>query len=95
MKFLLWGIIIAAIVLWVIRAKKTLRDTRESRHNTQQHSQQHTHRPARQEQRADESDAEPMLRCTHCGIHLPSSEAFTGKGGEVYCSVEHRRLHGS
>lgn len=38
-----------------------------------------------------EPDAAPqtMLRCAHCGLHLPRDEALPGKGG-VFCSAAHR-----
>ncbi len=35
-------------------------------------------------------EALDMVRCQHCDLHLPMSDAVTGKNG-VYCSVEHRR----
>ena len=35
--------------------------------------------------------AESMVRCAHCGIHLPRSEALL-LGGETWCSQEHARL---
>lgn len=32
-----------------------------------------------------------MVRCAHCGLHLPGSEALLGhKSGAVYCSAAHR-----
>ena len=34
---------------------------------------------------------ESMVRCEHCGIHLPRSEA-TQVNGKVWCSEEHARL---
>lgn len=33
---------------------------------------------------------EPMVRCSHCGVHLPRSEAVTGPDGHLYCSPAHR-----
>jgi uncharacterized protein len=34
---------------------------------------------------------EPMVRCLHCDLHLPSPDAVhTDKG--AYCSLEHRDL---
>lgn len=30
-----------------------------------------------------------MVRCGHCGLHLPGSEAIAGKYG-VYCSTDHQ-----
>ncbi len=31
-----------------------------------------------------------MVRCAHCGLHLPASDATTGLRG-VYCGPEHHR----
>lgn len=32
---------------------------------------------------------EAMLRCVHCGLHLPASQSLPGRGG-VFCSASHR-----
>ncbi len=32
-----------------------------------------------------------MLRCAHCGVHLPRDEALPGKGG-VFCCEDHRAI---
>jgi uncharacterized protein len=32
-----------------------------------------------------------MVRCNHCGLHLPLQEALKGRKGQ-YCSVQHRQL---
>ncbi|VTU15876.1 PP0621 family protein [Variovorax sp. RA8] len=32
-----------------------------------------------------------MLRCAHCGLHLPASDAVRGADGTAYCSAAHRR----
>ena len=32
---------------------------------------------------------EEMVRCAHCGVHLPRSEALPGRGG-LYCGPAHR-----
>jgi len=32
-----------------------------------------------------------MVRCAHCGLHLPAADAIAGPGGAVYCSVAHRQ----
>ena len=39
----------------------------------------------------DMSHAEAMVRCQHCGIHLPRSEAFLSNG-QTWCGPEHARL---
>lgn len=45
------------------------------------------HRPA-------ERQFVPMVRCAHCGLHLPSSEAVAADG-RLYCCQEHARLSGT
>jgi uncharacterized protein len=37
---------------------------------------------------------EEMVRCVHCGVHLPKSESILA-GGQFYCSEAHRREHTS
>jgi uncharacterized protein len=32
-----------------------------------------------------------MVRCAHCGLHLPAADAISGPDGAVYCSVAHRQ----
>ena len=34
---------------------------------------------------------ESMVRCAHCGIHLPRSEAVL-QNGMTWCSVDHAKL---
>lgn len=34
---------------------------------------------------------ESMVRCAHCGIHLPRSEALL-QNGQTWCSADHARL---
>jgi len=41
----------------------------------------------------DKSVAEDMVRCAHCGVHLPKSESILA-GGQYFCSAEHRDAHG-
>lgn len=38
------------------------------------------------------SVSEDMVRCVHCGVHLPRSESIVSRG-EFFCSNEHRQLH--
>lgn len=35
---------------------------------------------------------EDMVRCEHCGLHLPRSESHV-RDGRFFCSEEHLRLH--
>jgi len=41
---------------------------------------------------AGNGKGEDMVRCVHCGVHLPRSERRTARGA-FDCSAEHRRLH--
>ncbi len=36
---------------------------------------------------------EDMVRCSVCGVHLPTSEAVTSRG-DFFCSKEHLQLAG-
>ncbi|OGS93460.1 MAG: hypothetical protein A2061_07870 [Gallionellales bacterium GWA2_59_43] len=36
-----------------------------------------------------EAVTEDMVRCAHCGVHLPRSESIQSDG-RFYCSKEHR-----
>jgi uncharacterized protein len=40
---------------------------------------------------APPTDPQEMVRCAHCGVHLPRSDAMVGRIG-LYCSSEHRQL---
>ncbi|MBI4938905.1 MAG: preprotein translocase subunit YajC [Nitrosomonadales bacterium] len=36
--------------------------------------------------------AEDMVRCAHCGVHLPKRESIASDG-KFYCGEAHRRAH--
>ena len=39
-------------------------------------------------------EVESMLRCDHCGVFVPASEAVKAQdSGRSYCCDEHRSLH--
>ncbi len=48
-------------------------------------------RSAERERPAKPGQAGALVRCAHCGVHLPAAESRTG-GGLDYCSDEHARL---
>ena len=37
----------------------------------------------------DEAAAEDMVRCAHCGVHLPKGESVQADG-HFFCGAEHR-----
>ena len=50
-------------------------------------------RPSTDQQSSDQSDKQPqnMVRCAHCGVHLPENDAIAS-GKAVYCTAAHRDL---
>ena len=51
------------------------------------------YRKSRRRDQAPKAAApEDMVRCMHCGVHLPLSEGRLSNG-KVFCSDEHLRLH--
>ncbi|MHB0975528.1 MAG: PP0621 family protein [Thiobacillus sp.] len=38
-----------------------------------------------------EQTVEDMVKCAHCGVNLPRSEAIYS-GGEFFCTPEHKQL---
>ncbi len=38
-----------------------------------------------------EQSVEDMVKCAHCGVNLPRSEAIYS-GGEFFCTTEHKQL---
>jgi len=37
-------------------------------------------------------EAENMVTCAHCGVHLPRSDALQTTEHSFFCSTEHQRL---
>lgn len=49
-------------------------------------------RKIKQEDAPKPEAGEDMVRCAHCGVHLPRSESIVSHG-ESFCTNEHRQLH--
>ncbi|MDO9064723.1 MAG: PP0621 family protein [Sulfuricella sp.] len=49
-------------------------------------------RRAKREDAPKNETGEDMVRCAHCGVHLPKSESTVSRG-EFFCTNEHRQLH--
>jgi len=80
-KLLIWVVIILAVMV-VMRIVA-------ARNNAAKHAAKSPPRtPARQ---PGSGPVESMVRCAHCGIHLPRSEAVL-ISGKTWCSNEHARL---
>lgn len=48
-------------------------------------------RPGRTRSPGGSGDRGELVRCAHCGVHLPRAEAHS-VGGRLYCGAEHARL---
>lgn len=78
MKVIIWVVLAAVIVLWLLYGKKKSIKT----------NAQHREKPMM-------ADAEAMIECAYCKMHVPASESVTAPSGAVFCSEEHRRLGAS
>ncbi len=54
------------------------------------HQRRTGRRFGRDMQRPAEPQAESMVGCAHCGVHLPRGEGIVS-GSRYFCSVEHER----
>lgn len=79
-KLLLWILVILAVMM-VMRIVAARNSAKHAAH-------QPAPPPARQ---PGQDSVESMVRCEHCGIHLPRSEA-TLVNGKTWCGPEHARL---
>jgi len=80
-KLLIWVIVILAVMV-VMRIVA-------ARNSAARHAAKTPHRtPAR---KPGSGPVESMVRCAHCGVHLPRSEAVL-IAGKTWCSNEHARL---
>ncbi|MFY0478052.1 PP0621 family protein [Achromobacter marplatensis] len=83
-KLLFWVVLIIA-VLFVARIAARMAAAKQA--GAQADTRRGGHKRAAPEPAAPES----MVRCAHCGIHLPRSEAML-QNGLTWCSAEHARL---
>ena len=70
---LIFYIIIAALIYWIIKNRQ----------------------PKEEKTETLAESIEDMVSCTHCGVHLPRSEAISSHHNQYFCCNEHRNLHTS
>ncbi len=91
MKFLLWALVLYLVWRWYQSTQNKIKRDAESDNAFQS--------PQSNEQTAAQTSAtelvEKMVSCSHCGIHVPLSEAVQSNGGSFFCSIEHQRQHTS
>lgn len=81
MKYLLWGLLIYLAWRWFSASQRK--------------EPPGAGVPPAQGPEAVIGSAEKMVRCEHCGVHLPASEALATPDARHYCSEQHRDLHQS
>jgi uncharacterized protein len=84
-KFLLWALVLYLVWRWYQSTQNKIKRDAESDNAFQS--------PQSNEQTAAAELVEKMVSCSHCGIHVPLSEAVQSNGGSVFCSIEHQRQH--
>lgn len=85
MKFLLWALVLYLVWRWYQSTQNKIKRDAESDNAFQS--------PQSNEQTAAAEQVEKMVSCSHCGIHVPLSEAVQSNSGSVFCSIEHQRQH--
>ncbi|WMD19964.1 PP0621 family protein [Achromobacter seleniivolatilans] len=79
-KLLFWVVLIIA-VLFVARVAARMAAARQAGEQGGQKARGKTPPP---------KPLESMVRCAHCGIHLPRSEALL-QDGKIWCSEDHAK----
>lgn len=78
MRYIVVTLALALIIFWVVRA------ARGGKPDPSLPKDKETRHPSKIPQ------AQDMVSCAHCGLHLPKAEAISGKTA-LYCSPEHQR----
>lgn len=51
------------------------------------------HGPRRDDTWPQHTTETDIVRCAHCGLHVPRPETVTGSDGKSYCSPDHQLQH--
>ena len=89
MKFLLWALVLYLVWRWYQSSQNKIKRDANSESDNAFQSPQSNVKTAATEQ------VEKMVSCSHCGIHVPLSEAVHVNSGSFFCSTEHQRQHTS
>jgi uncharacterized protein len=102
MKFLLWLFLIGIVAMFYLQMKKNKVTGPAARRSGDPQDGQAADAapdggPAENAQAGPvPGSSEKMLRCAHCGVYVPSSDAvLLGDGQQSFCSDEHRLRHTS
>lgn len=91
MKFLLWALVLYLVWRWYQSTQNKIKRDASSESDNAFQSPQSTAQTAAQTSTTEL--VEKMVSCSHCGIHVPLSEAVYVNSGSFFCSIEHQRQH--
>ena len=74
---LLLVLVLLAVSLYVVKLLKIKLD-------------EHTDKLEKDDSRNESVENDKMVKCLHCGLHIPENEAIK-QGDKVFCSLEHAR----
>ena len=87
-KILFW---VLAVLGALIAARLVAANHRKNNGNTTAASPTKGQNKTSVKGQASGTTTEAMVRCAHCGIYMPRSEALLSEG-QTWCSAEHARL---
>ena len=83
---LVFFLIIAALVYWLLKIRFSDDDDYADKKDTVEDA---TENADNAENDGQPKALEEMVRCAHCGVHLPRSESVVSQG-KFFCCNEHR-----
>jgi uncharacterized protein len=90
-KFLLWALVLYLVWRWYQSTQNKIKRDAASESDKAFQSSQTNGQTS--EQSAAAELVEKMVSCSHCGIHVPLSEAVQSNSGSFFCGIEHQRQH--
>lgn len=79
------------VLLWVVVILGALLLTRILAHHHEKSQRKPSLKKNKGQAARQVRDPEPMVRCAHCSIYVPRSEAVLS-GGKTWCCIEHAKL---
>jgi len=92
-KFLLWALVLYLVWRWYQSTQNKIKRDAESDKAFQSSQSTEQNAAKTSAQTAAAELVEKMVSCSHCGIHVPLSEAVQSNSGSFFCSIEHQRQH--
>ena len=73
-------LVLVAIGIWMLTTKSRIARRQDKPTTSKSQAESQT-----------SPDPQAMVRCAHCGLHLPAADALT-LGSDSFCGEPHRRL---